>query len=243
MSNYTTQLRYIIESDINIFPSECPFAQMTSSEYEHFKKHFIKHYYTYEIGLETIGLFINRLEAKLLDLSEKYDALLEVKHQDLNFFGVDYTKTSHGTSATNGNNKRTGKIVNTDSLHSVSTESANTNTSNGGHTLSLSSDTPESSVDISSNDYVSSINKNIDNTNSHTANNATADNQSHGDSVQEFDNLLDTISNTGINDASVRVFGNVDGKNIDRLLKYKNAVLTIENDIIKDCRHLFMLIY
>lgn len=243
MSNYTTQLRYIVESNIEFFPTSCPFSAMTTAEYNHFKEHFTQHYYINEIGFETIGLFKQRLNARLMDLAEKYDALLELKHSELDFFNVDYTRESHGTTQTNGTNTRTGSISNSDSTHTVNTDQSNTNTNNGGNTLSLNSDTPESNIDIDSNDYVSSMNKTIDNTNSHTANTATSDSQSHGNSIQEYNNLLDTINNNGVNNASVRVFGNVDGKNIDRLLKYKNAVLTIETDIINDCRNLFMLIY
>ena len=181
---------------------------------------------------------------------------------------------------------------------------------NTGNVKNLSSDTPQSNVDISSNDYVSSIDKRIDDTQSErtynnltetttptnhknertfnnykvedvntngnertfnnvktrdtdntesetTFNNVTnvstdtkkseqtfddykvrnTDAKAH---TQTFNNLMNTIDNTDITDLTERIFGNVSGNNIKKLVDYRDSVINLELMIIKDLKPLFM---
>lgn len=113
MSNFTTELRYILESyngqtengpasKVNevientrtqLFDFDYPHASMTQSEKEHLEKHFMLHYYTREIGFETMGLFKIKLQSKLWDIMPKYEKLYALEHLNLDFFSdVDYTR-------------------------------------------------------------------------------------------------------------------------------------------------------
>lgn len=179
-----------------------------------------------------------------------------------------------------------------------------------GNVKNLASDTPQSNLDIASNDYVSSINKRIDDTsntraynnlmestqpinhktertytnhkveddgtngNERTFNNVTmkdtdttasettynsvqdktTDNKRTEQSfdqykvrdtdtkghTQTFNNLMTEIDSEDIVDLTERVFGNVSGNNIKKLVDYRDSILNLEFMIIKDLKPLFM---
>ena len=73
----------------------------------------LRHYYTREIGEETVGLWKLRLEDRLNLIMPKYNQLYESAKLEFNpFFDVDYTRqgtnsgegTSSGTTTSTGNN-------------------------------------------------------------------------------------------------------------------------------------------
>lgn len=96
MSKYTTELRYPLEQRFQqVHPdyeepyepySVCNSAEcrdrifdfyypINTDDKERFETNFLMHYYTREIGLETLGLFKQKLNAKLLELIPKYNML------------------------------------------------------------------------------------------------------------------------------------------------------------------------
>lgn len=96
MSKYTTELRYPLEQrfkELNPDREEpyAPYSVCTNvdcrtrifdfyypinaDDKERFETNFLMHYYTREIGLETLGLFKQKLNAKLLELIPKYNML------------------------------------------------------------------------------------------------------------------------------------------------------------------------
>ena len=73
----------------------------------------LRHYYTREIGEETVGLWKLRLEDRLNLIMPKYNQLYESARLEFNpFYDVDYTRqgtnsgegTSSGTASSTGNN-------------------------------------------------------------------------------------------------------------------------------------------
>ena len=73
----------------------------------------LRHYYTREIGEETVGLWKLRLEDRLNLIMPKYNQLYESARLEFNpFYDVDYTRqgtnsgegTSSGTTSSTGNN-------------------------------------------------------------------------------------------------------------------------------------------
>ena len=58
--------------------------------------------------------------------------------------------------------------------------------------------------------------------------------------TQTFNNLMNTIDNTDITDLTERIFGNVSGNNIKKLVDYRDSIINIELMIIKDLKPLFM---
>ena len=77
------------------------------------EKKILRHYYTREIGEETVGLWKLRLEDRLNLIMPKYNQLYESAKLEFNpFYDVDYTRqgtnsgegTSSGTTTSTGNN-------------------------------------------------------------------------------------------------------------------------------------------
>ena len=77
------------------------------------EKKILRHYYTREIGEETVGLWKLRLEDRLNLVMPKYNQLYESAKLEFNpFYDVDYTRqgtnsgegTSSGTTTSTGNN-------------------------------------------------------------------------------------------------------------------------------------------
>lgn len=132
MSNFTTELRYILESyngqtengpaskvnevidntRTSLFDFDYPHASLTQSEKEHLEKHIMLHYYTREIGFETMGLFKLKLESKLWDIMPKYEKLYALEHLNLDFFSdVDYTRKLDSQTDQDGfTSKMTGSV-------------------------------------------------------------------------------------------------------------------------------------
>jgi hypothetical protein len=84
MSKYTTQLRHIVESGINIFDFEYP---IFDSKYKPvLEQKIINHYYFREIGLETVEQFKHFLKTKMTVImpyyNEQYQAFEQFKSYD-----------------------------------------------------------------------------------------------------------------------------------------------------------------
>ena len=114
MSDYTTQLRFICESYANrresatssdvdeiielarpkIFDFSYPiFDDNYKSELE---KKIIEHFYTQEIGLETVGLWKLKLRTKMREIMPFYNQLYKSELLEFNpFINTDYQDTRH----------------------------------------------------------------------------------------------------------------------------------------------------
>lgn len=117
MSKYTTEVRYICEvnaglkesvgfNDVNnviaesrqkIFNFDYPIFDEAYKE--RLETKILRHYYTREIGCETVGLWKLRLQSKLCEIMPYYNQLYESARLEFNpFYDVDYTKTHSGTN-------------------------------------------------------------------------------------------------------------------------------------------------
>lgn len=247
MSKYTTELRFVIASlagydeppkesettDIIekarpiLFNFEYPSSYLTEDEKIQLEKHIILHYMYNEIGFETIGQFKNRLRSKMWDIMPRYNELYRTNHLDFEIFNDVYSHTkSHGETTNANSNVKSGSET---SKGSSKGESTNT-----GDTINLSSDTPQSAVDISSNDYVSAISKNIDNTKNNSS--------SSSENSHVYNNVMDRADGSSVSDFETTTTSS-NGGNIEKLMKYRDSILNIEYDIIRDLRKLFMIIY
>lgn len=118
MSKYTTEVRFICEryagfsesadrAEVNdiinaaipqIFDFDFP---IWDASYKNVLcKKILRHYYTREIGCETVGLWKLRLESKLNEIMPYYNRRYETTVYEFNpLYDVDYTKTVEGTDA------------------------------------------------------------------------------------------------------------------------------------------------
>lgn len=123
MSKYTTELRYICEkannldtskgySDVNtiienarskIFNFDYPIFDETYKPV--LEKKIIKHYYTREIGEETVGLWQLRLDARMNEIMPYFNKLYESELLHFEpFADVDYTVSHQGRGTNTGTN-------------------------------------------------------------------------------------------------------------------------------------------
>lgn len=76
--------------------------------------------------------------------------------------------------------------------------------------------------------------------NTKTFNNLTTQTTDLTKLTDTYNNLLNEIDKTDIVDLTERIYGNVNGGNIEKFIKYKDNILNIELMIIKDLNGLFM---
>ena len=222
MANYTIQLKTIVEipnqnnpefwnMSVNqkidialptIFDFDFPFYNQELLN--DWKIRFIKHFYMREIGFETIALWKMKLEDKLNIIMPMYNKLyLEAeKVNDLtNTFNVkeNYIKTNNGTS-----------ISNSDTRSNVNNKQ-------------LFSDTPQSMVDLNTNNYATEITQGTNTDNSTVTQNQNVDNN------ENYENSK---------------IGNSSGKTQGELFKIvSESIVHIDNLVYNECEDLFMLLY
>ena len=83
MANYTLELRQIVESGRNIFPFHYDFYD--EKKRSKFERDFIRHFYFYEIGSETIDRFILHLEDKMNTVFPFYNTLLKTAQTEYSY--------------------------------------------------------------------------------------------------------------------------------------------------------------
>lgn len=139
MSKYTTELRFICESysglsrsvgytDVetvinNAIPKifDFDFPIFDEAYRETLCKKIIMHYYTREIGFETVGLWKLKLQTKMNEIMPYYNNLYNLRVQEKNLFSnVDVTKvytkdnTGDGTSRNMYSDTPQGSLQNVD---------------------------------------------------------------------------------------------------------------------------------
>lgn len=131
MSKYTTEVRYICENSAGLVNSEgynstnkilsnCV-DKIFNFDYPIFDENYrralnikiLRHYYTREIGFETVGLWKHFLETRLNEIMPYYNKLYETELLNFNpFYDVDLTTTRStvGTNVGNENGTRSDNI-------------------------------------------------------------------------------------------------------------------------------------
>jgi hypothetical protein len=157
MSKYTTEIRFVCETLAGLSESEGgnsvkSIIETASPKFFNFdypifdeayrntlQTKILKHYYTREIGYETVGLFKLKLDTKLNEIMPFYNQLYKSALLEFNpFYDVDLTrehkKKSEGSQDVKGNLTSTDKITTSDKTsHSLMHESDSTSTSDGSN--------------------------------------------------------------------------------------------------------------
>ena len=180
----------------------------------------VDHYYMRESGLETIGLFKHYAKVYMQEIMERYLPLIYSNSINYNpLVNVDYEETF--TRNITGSGESSGES---------SSESSSTNNASG---LSVNSDTPQGNISkasILSGDYAS--NTGASETESSISDETTSSNSN-------------TNSNTTDETYTKRVKGNsgVSATAQKMIEQYRQNIITIDNDIIKELDKLFMGLY
>ena len=224
MSRYTIQLRTVIElcgeDEVRSWFSDYELSDYLSPEEiavinergtwskEKLAQMIIDHYYMYEIGLETPGLFKHQARVMMRELMEekapliysasiKYDPLVNVDVREIYDRNSDSQSSSSSTSSSNA----TGLTVNSDSPQGQISKSA-----------------------ILQGDYASSTGAN------ESENTMNDSSNTEGSGNEHYEKR--TVGNSGVSATSQKM-----------VEQYRQNIIMINRDIIKDVGVLFMSVY
>lgn len=239
MSKYTIQLRELFEPYVYNPPLytreevESWFMDYELSDYLNTKqietieanglwnksklaRKIVDHYYMEEIGADTPTLFKHNAKVKMQEIMEYYLPMIFSSSIDYDpLVNVDYTETLERSVDTTSNGTSTGL----------------SNSTSNSDNLSIGSDTPQNRVtkqSILNGVYASSTNY-------------------HENEISDSTNTSSSSETTSGSDENYtkRVKGNsgVSATAQKMIEQYRNNVRNFTDEIIKDCKDLFMLIY
>ena len=117
MSKYTLELRYLYEDEnFNLF--DFPYNLYNNDLKPWFEEKFYQHFMFYEIGFDTIGMFKQRLMAKLNDIFPYYKQLYEteIRAKGIDFMLNKDLKESYGRELTSNSNSNQESNVTSNGL-------------------------------------------------------------------------------------------------------------------------------
>ena len=243
MSKYTTELRSICEQFAELTESVgykkvdevirlalpkifyFDFPIFDENHRTELETKIIKHYYTREIGVETVGLWLLKLEMTMNEIMPYYNQLYEsvsLKYNPLH--DVDITRTVN-TSLKN-NSDKTGNS-------NSNSNSSGSSTLNGTN-LNLLSDTPQGGLqNIENQDYLTSVTKAVNNQNDTTTANMM---NTSSDNVKEV-----STENENRNETISGKQGS--GSYAKMIAEYRENILNVDMMIIEELNDLFMLLW
>lgn len=240
MANYTTEVRTICENyaDYPHFNGEMSVADIIEKSrtkifdfsFPIFDEKYrsvletkiIKHYYTREIGLETVGLWKLKLDTKMNEIMPYYNQLYSSTLLEFNpFYDVDITRKhntrSDGTRNETNENKSNGTNQNT----------TNSNSTN----RNLYSDTPQGALTgVETETYLTNATKDmLESADNSKGNFNTSANGKSDSVIKNVEDYLETVKGKqGTEDYS------------SLLLKYRETFLNIDLQVIEDLSDLFL---
>lgn len=239
MSKYTTELRYICETEAGLKNSKgyndvnaiitaaapkifnFPFPIFEESYRLPLETKILKHYYTREIALETVGLWRLKLDTKINEIMPYYNELYKSALLEFNpLYDTDITRT-HKTENT-GEQRNNGTATN----DSESSDTGNeTNVSRD-----LFSDTPQGALTgIENNTYLTDARKITGENDS--SNTKTAHSEGTSTATTNISNVEDFIEN---------VKGKQGGQSFSALLKeFRANLINVDMMVINDLSDLF----
>lgn len=288
MSKYTTQVRFICETAAGLSESEgqttikqiiaaaipsvfdFDFPIFDESYRNVLETKILKHYYTREIGLETVGLWKLKLETKLNEIMPYYNKLYKSELLEFNpFYDVDLTRdhklTREETSTQKGTvnttedshtNESTTQDTTSDSTINNTTGSTSEENATGTKThYDKYSDTPQGSLQNVQNDtYLTNarmINDNDTQTGKTTVN-GTDESKGNTTSNTNAETSSETRRNVDINNTNNRDLNTLDnylehvkGKNggvsySAMLNEFRTTFLNIDMQVINELNDLFI---
>ena len=271
MSIYTTEVRFICEAAIPLSEQgdytdikraiEAGRKRIFTFDYDLFdhlykpviETKFLRHFYTREIGQETVALWKLKLEDKWTMLLPYYNKLWESELMKFNpFYDVDYEIKNTGDRFSNRSDNSTSEgesHVNT----SGETTAINKNSSNGvaegdANHINKFSDTPQGGLDgVIDTEWLTTATQDINSNKNKSSSSSVDDNKS---TVENDTTGNDTrkMSSTGlihdIDDYAKHVYGKMGTISYsDMLLKFRKTFINIDKMFIDELNDLFMQLY
>ena len=262
MSKYTTELRYICEHEAGLTESvgyndidrvlALSVGKIFDFDYPIFDEAYrnvlnlkiLRHFYTREIGFETVGLWKHYLRTKMTEIMPYYNHLYQAQLElaELNpFRDVDLYR-EHNLSGTNTN---TGDITDNGSADSTTRNEndriTDTTTERDYDRWDKYSDTPQGGLNGVANDnYLTNVTRLVDNDDTHVDGHI----QDNGTQRYEGSNYNKKTLNTNL-DTSEQYFEHLYGKTAGFTYAkmyedWKKAFINIDVLIINELNDLFM---
>lgn len=252
MSKYTTEVRFICETSAGLTESagyskvdeiitqaipkvfDFTFPIFDESYRNVLCGKILKHYYTREIGLETVGLWKLHLNRKLNEIMPYYNKLYKSELLEFNpLYDFEYTREKTGSKV--GTKQDSGETSATGTL-SGTVQNTETGT-NSGNSLDTYADTPQGAVEnLENNEYLTNARKVVDSGTRQTTGNTTSNNTTENSATS-------TLSST-INDTEEyleHVSGKQGGQSYAKMLtEYRATFLNIDMLVINELSDLFM---
>lgn len=248
MSKYTTEVRFICETyaghkesqdytkidDViansidKIFDFDFPiFDESYRSVLE---TKIVRHYYTREIGFETVALWKHFLNMRMNEIMPKYNKLYEAEALDFNpFANIDYTESYEGTGSGTNSNTDTG------TMSEDINDTRNVDYTHNGNNIDKFSDTPQGGLSGLLNDtYLTNARQSTANDSDNTDDDYTRDRD-----VSTSNTRNGRFSNT---DEYLKHFKGYNGSKTysEMLMEYRNTFINIDLMIIDELNDLFM---
>lgn len=230
MSTYPLYQRKSVEEYI---PSYIPTREELNNK--------ILNYYKYrEIGQETFGRFLFELETALKEIMPYYNQLYFSSDQDFNItYNVDYKRTIDRTKEENSSSTSESET------NTTATDETETESHVNGYGKNLVADTPQGSINSNTAQQIDSVNyaSNITWNNNLSNDTASTSGESSTTGTNTVENSGTGTETEGTVETTKGNFGVVSAQ--DLVLKYRQTILNIDQQIINDPRiqELFMLVY
>ena len=180
----------------------------------------VDHYYMRESGFETIGLFKHYAKVTMQEIMEKYLPLIysaSIKYDPL--VNVDYTETFEREAENTNNTTSTGN-----------SSSTSNNSSTG---LTVNSDTPQGQInknEILSGKYASNTTANESESNITDSTDTTSNSNATGNTNENY--IKKVRGNSGVSATAQKM-----------VEQYRQNIIAIDSQIIKELQILFMGLY
>lgn len=256
MSNYTTELRWIVEQMAD--PTATTVSQkITSATPKIFNFYFpifdethrqtleekiIRHYFTHEIAFETVGLWQFYLEERMNLIMPYYNDLYKTTQEEYNILDtVNWTETMSRSvdREETAAETTTGK---TDVESSLSSNSeTNLTQDHANHGNAIVSDFPQSKIGTT--DYATQSSETND-TQSSDDTSTVEETSSSNSTTDVTTSRNNTVNGSTGEEYTKNVKGLMGGKTYTELVQeYRAAILNIDKLIIDELYDMFMLIY
>lgn len=239
MSKYTTEVRFICEASCGYDMSQGygkvndilaqSWDKIFDFDFPIFDENYrsvlcqkiLKHYYTREIGFETVGLWKLKLDTAMNEIMPYYNKMYQSANLDYNpLYDTDYRRMHEGSDESQTDVGATGDDT-----------SRRTNTASGT-AFNAYSDTPQGSlVNVRNETYLTNATKDtrdstsVDNYTGHTENDSTT-------KYNSTDEYVDHI------------VGKMPGRSYAALIKeYREALINVDMMIIDELKDLFMKLW
>jgi hypothetical protein len=266
MSKYTTELRYVCESLAGLSQSEGynsvddiinnSYEKLFDFEYPIFdeeyrpvlEKKIIRHFYTREIGDETVGLFKLHLSAKMNDIMDYYNQLYESALLEFNpLTDVNYSMSGSESASHSESYSASESSSSSESTHSSlsSSESNYQSEVNSQSMWDMYQDTPQNQLaGVESLEYLT--NATLDKTHSNGTRNQNNTSGSTGDGTlnSRYGSTKNNIGSTNDTKSYLEKFMGYRNNNPSKLLDdYRKTFLNIDLMIIGELEKLFFQLW